>query len=193
MFRRAIPFILLILCFGPVVRAQTAPADADTKLVPLKGFDVKGTRIPAESIIRLSGLKVGQEVNHPIINEACRKITSTGLVKSIDYGYDVAPGSPAVILSFNVVDELPLLPAKIVPAEDSEKIWGCLQAADSIFTRELPNTKEAMEFYRANIERCITAHGQHDAYVKATTACDAKGIAQQIVFDILPKEAPGGK
>ncbi len=157
-------------------------------MVQLAGFDVKGTRIPAASIIRLSGLKVGQQVNHTIINEACRKITSTGLVKLIDYGYDVSSGKPGVVLSFNVIDELPLLPARIVPDADADKIWGCLQAADPIFTREMPNTKNAMNFYSANIERCIAAHGQHDAYVKATTACDANGKAEQIVFDIRPSK-----
>lgn len=188
---RILPLFLLF-SLQPVW-AQNEPATADNKLVPLNGVDVKGTRIPAASIIRLSGLKVGQQVNHSIINEACRKITATGLVKSIDYAYDVAPGSPGVVLSFTVVDELPLLPTRIVPPEDADKIWGCLQGADPIFTRELPNTKNAIEFYTANIEKCIAEHGQHDAYVKSTVGCEPSGKAIEIIFDIMPKEVSAEK
>ncbi len=162
------------------------PADQD-KLVQLSGIDVKGTRLPGDSIIRLSGLKLGQQINYRMVDEACRKITSTGLIKTINYGYQVQPDRPGVVLSLRIVDESPLLPAKILPAEDTEKIWGCLQAADSIFTRELPNTKGALAFYKLNIERCITSHGQTDAYVSPSVACDAKGVATQIVFDIRAK------
>lgn len=153
----------------------------------LTGLDVKGTRLPAQSVIRLSGLKVGQQVNYDMLHEASKKITSTGLVKTIDYGYDLAPGQAGVRLSLNLVDELPLLPAKIMPVEDTDKIWGCLQSADPIFTRELPNTKAAIEFYSQNIERCITIHGQQDAYVSPTVACDSQGKALEIVFDIRRK------
>lgn len=192
-----LPLFLSFLCLGPVASAQVEqpPSQADRdKLVEVTGFDVKGTRLPADSVIRISGLKVGQQVNYDIINEGCRKITATGLIKVIDYAYDVAPGKPGIVLSFHIQDEEPLYPAKVVPVEDTDKIWGCLQAADPIFSRELPNTKNAIEFYRRNIEQCIESHGQHDAYVTTTVACDRDGKAQAIVFDIKPKQsAPAQK
>jgi hypothetical protein len=188
---RPFPVIVLglcVLCFLPSAYPQSSSPPDPKKLVQIDGFKVNGSRIPAESIIRLSGLKVGQTVNYSIINAACHKITTTGLVKMINYGYDVAPGEKGIILSFNVVDEMPLLPARIVPAEDADKIWGCLQTADPIFTRELPNTRAAMDFYSANIERCIEVHGQQDAYVHATVPCDRTGKPAEILFDIRPKQ-----
>ena len=179
--------LLLLSCFSVPGSSQNHRAPDSGKLVDLAGFEVKGTRIPANSIIRLSGLKVGQKVNYAMIDQACHKITSTGLVKLIDYAYEVQPGKPGVVLSFKVVDELPLFPAKILPAEDTDRIWHCLESSDPIFTRELPNTSNALQFYSSNINRCIQLHGQHDAHVRASVACDVHGNTAQIVFDILPR------
>lgn len=186
----------LFLCslrFVSSALAQNSPPSDPNRLVEIVGFDVKGSRIPPDSIIRLSGLKVGQQVNYSAIDAACHRITSSGLVKMIDYAYERYPGKPGVVLSLNVTDELPLYPAKVVPPEDADKIWGCLQAADPIFTRELPNTRAALNFYSANINRCIEIHGQHDAYVHATVACDVQGNASEIIFDIRPKQPVAGR
>lgn len=191
MFRlfRSCGLLFLLFCFSVSGSSQSHQAPDSGKLVELAGFQVKGTRIPTESIIRLSALKVGQKVNYAIIDQACHKITSTGLVKLIDYAYEVQPGKPGIVLSFTLVDELPLFPAKILPAEDTDRIWQCLESSDPIFTRELPNTSNALKFYTTNINRCIQIHGQHDAYVHASVACDVHGNAAQIVFDILPRQS----
>ncbi len=188
MQRLILPFLLTLLSLSIHAQQQRPATPTDrNKLIQLRGFHVKGTRLPEHSVIRLSGLKIGQQVNYPLIDIACRKITSTGLVKTIDYHYDLSPGQAGIVLSLNLTDELPLLPAKILPAEDAEKIWGCLQAADPVFTRDLPNTKAAIHFYTTNIGTCITSHGQNDAYVQSTVACLPNGKATGIVFDIRHK------
>lgn len=128
-----------------------------------------------------------QRVNYDILSEACRRITSTGLIKAVDYAYNVAPDRPGVVVSLNVFDEAPLLPAKIVPEEDSGPIWSCLSSADPIFVRELPNTKDAMSFYAANIDKCLKNYNRTDAHAIASVACDAQGKAVEIIFDIRPK------
>src|SRR5438876_1692272 len=83
---RAIALLLAIASFSPAARPQTSQApnanrpDADShKMYRLAGFEVSGTRLPTNSVVRISGLKVGQMVNYNIINEACHRITSTGL------------------------------------------------------------------------------------------------------------------
>ena len=177
--------LVLSLSLSPPLRAQDAPTDADReKLVQLQGIDVKGTRLPAQSIIRLSGLKVGQQVNYSIINEACHKITSTGLVKLIDYTYDMYPGKPGILLSLKLVDELPLFPAKITPAADADRLWQCLQSADPIFMREMPRTEKALSFYEANIDRCLKNQGLTNQYTSSTVSCDAQGNASEVIFRI---------
>lgn len=195
---RMVCLYLALACFSP---AQDAPkterpasdgvqdAGDHHKLIQLLGVEWGGTRLPSASLLRLSGLKVGQMVNYDILNEACSKITSTGLVSAIDYAYNVQPGKPGVLVTFKVTDELPLLPATIYPPQNEDLLWACLQAADPIFGREMPNTGNAMRFYEANIDRCLEL-GSHnrDYYAKPTVACDAKGKAAKIVFNIRHKE-----
>jgi hypothetical protein len=192
--------LLVAIAFSPLARPQSSPAvDANKKevdphkLVELGGIEVNGSRLPASSIIRLSNLKVGQKVNYDIINDACHRITSTGLVALVDYAYNLEPGKPGVVLSFTVTDEMPLLPAKIYPSEDEDQIWRCLQSADPIFTREMPNTRNALGFYATNINRCLENVGARQDYARPSVVCDRVGRAAEIVFSIREKAAAGPK
>jgi len=205
-FVKIISLNLAIACFSfaqsvpppdPAAPAENAipsdghPAAADHhELVELLGYEWTGSRLPTASLVRLSGLKVGQKVNYDILNDACNKITSTGLVSAVDYAYNVQPGKPGVVVSFKVWDEKPILPAIIFPQENAQLLWGCLQSADPIFTQELPNTRAALHFYSTNIDRCLENGSQNkDFYTSSTVACDAKGQAAKIVFNIRRKEA----
>lgn len=192
--------VLLTLAFWPAVaQPQNSPPlnpnkEVDPhKLVELGGIEVNGSRLPADSIIRLSNLKVGQKVNYDMINEACHRITSTGLVALVDYAYTLQPGKPGVVLSFKVSDEVPLLPAKIYPREDEDLVWACLQSADPVFTRELPNTRNALRFYTTNINRCLEIEGVRKGfYARPTVVCDRVGKAAEIVFNIREKQVSAG-
>lgn len=134
------------------------------KLVELDKVDVQGSRLPSQSIIRLSGLKLHDKINDPIVNEACRKITATGLVKSVEYAYDMYPDRPGVSLTLKVVDEAPLLPAKIKPEADDVALWPALQKLDPMFTKQLPRTEKALSFYSQNLERCLQSIGRPNEY-----------------------------
>ena len=190
-FRILGPFLALT----SLMHAQSAPADGNApnidhhKLIELTGYEVTGTRLPVESVIRLSGLRVGQKVNYDILTEACNKITSTGLVSTVNYAYNVDPGKPGVKVSFKIWDELPLLPSKIDPPEQADQIWGCLESADPVFTRELPNTKDALRFYSTNMEKCLEEAGRQGQHVATTVACDLKGHATEIVFKVGDQQA----
>ena len=159
------------------------------KLIQLAGIEITGTRLPSESVIRLSALKVGQMVNYAILTKACDSITSTGLVSTIDFAYNVKPGTPGVVVSFKLWDELPLLPATIYHESNAELLWGCIAAADPIFTHELPNTRAAMHFYKANIDTCLRDGSKDNKfYTTPTVACDLKGKAAKIIFTIKERE-----
>ena len=187
--------VFAMAAFSLIAQAQNStPPDANKEVDPhkmyqLAGFEVSGTRLPTNSVIRLSGLKVGQMVNYDLVNQACHRITSTGLVSLVDYAYILQPSKTAVVLSLKVTDELPLLPSKVYPPEDASPIWACLQSADPIFTRELPNTRNALGFYSTNINRCLAEAGRSDAYARTTVVCDRLGKASEIMFDI--RERPG--
>jgi hypothetical protein len=194
----SVALLVAITSFSPIARPQSSPApdankpDADPhKMYRLAGFEVSGTRLPTNSVIRLSGLKVGQMVNYDIINEGCHRITSTGLASLVDYAYILQPDRSSVVLSFKVMDEMPLLPAKIYPPEDEAQIWACLQSADPIFTRELPNTRNALGFYSTNINRCLENAGAPNDHAEPRVVCDRVGKAAEIVFSIRERAAAG--
>jgi hypothetical protein len=197
---RSIALLLAIALLSPVARAQNSPGsvpnkqEADPhKMYQLAGFEVTGTRLPTSSVIRLSSLKVGQMVNYDIINQACHRITSTGLASLVDYAYILQPNKSAVVLSLKVTDELPLLPAKIYPREDEDRIWACLQSADPIFTRDLPNTRNALGFYSTNINRCLENAGASNDHAQPSVVCDRQGKAAEIVFSIREKNASAAR
>lgn len=193
---RNVPILLAFLAGLPLaVLAQTGPGqsslakiDNPHRLVQLDGIQVTGTHLPPESIVRISGLKLGQMINDTVLKQASDKITSTGLVKGLDYGYNVEPGKPGVFLTLRVFDEGPLLPVRIYPEQDGQPIWSCLKSADPIFTREMPNTQKALHFYAINMERCIANSGVHDT-VTATVACDGTGKSIAIDFHVAQPNA----
>jgi hypothetical protein len=156
---------------------------------PLEGIQVSGTRLPTESVIRISGLKVGEMINDETLKQASDKLTSTGLVKGLDYGYNIVPGKSGVYLTINVFDEGPLLPARIYPPEEAQSIWTCLRSADPIFIEELPNTEKAIHFYSINMARCLGNSGAARDRLSATVACDGSGKSIAIDFHVRPNGA----
>jgi hypothetical protein len=68
------------------------------RLVSLNKIEIQGSRLSEAGVIQLSGLAVGQQVNDLVVNNACHKITASGWVKKVDYGYDVYPDKPGVSL-----------------------------------------------------------------------------------------------
>ena len=55
---------------------------------------------------------------------------------------------------------------------------------DPLFTRELPRTERALNYYAAAIERCLKSAGRENEYASAVVSGDAQGKAKQIVFEI---------
>jgi hypothetical protein len=182
---------LLLVCFfcPALLSAQTAAQ----RLMEVENIIVSGTRLPAESVIRLSGIKLHDKVNDLIVNTACHKITATGLVKNVSYAYDAYPDRPGVVLNLTITDELPLLTAEIKPAAD-EALWSCLQARDAIFTRELPPTEKALAFYAKGFESCLQSNSRTNEFAGPTVSADASGNLTGIVFQIRRyKSLPAAK
>ena len=160
-------------------------------MVVLDSIKVIGSRLPQESVIRLSGLKVGDKVNDLIVTTACHKVTATGLVKSVEYTYDLYPNKPGVGLKLTLVDEMPLLPAHIKPVEQEDHLWQSLTAIDPIFTRELPRTEKALSFYADNLGTVLKHEGHPDEYAAPDVVSGSDGSVNGISFEIRKyKNAP---
>lgn len=184
---------LLVLSAG--LFAQTAASD-DLKLVPLESIGVKGTRLPASSVIMLTGLKPGQAVNALTVNKACQRLTATGLVKNVAFDYETVEGKQSVGLELKLTDELPLYPARIqVTGFDEHDVWTWLTSLDPLFTRQLPVTEAALRFYTANIGKVLAARKQEiatDYRVVADVREDKSGNTTEIWFKLVKlKDAAG--
>lgn len=183
---RLIWFVLLTGLAGAIPQLAQTPED---KLVEVEKINVQETRLPSDSLIRLSGIKLHDKVNNLIVNAACQKIAATGLVKSVSYAYDAYPDRPGVDLVLIVTDEGPLLPATIKPAADESWLWPALQARDPIFTRELPPTEKALDLYSKNLEKCLQAKGRNNEYANADVMADPSGKLIGVVFEIRQYKA----
>lgn len=166
-----------------------AAQDPSLRVIEVEQIHVSGTRIPADSIVRLSGLQVHAKVNELDVISACHKITATGLFKSVDYTYDAYPDRPGVTLNLAVTDEGPLIPASIAPASDDAAIWPALESANPILTRSLPPTEKGIAFYERAIDNYLHANGRSDEYASGNVKGDPQGRPAAIVFVIRKYKA----
>jgi hypothetical protein len=182
-----ISVIAMLACAVAVHGFAQSPESTEAaanRLLEIESITIKGSRLPSDSVIRLSGLKVHDKVNDLMVNAACHKITATGLVKTIDYAYDVYPDRPTAALILTPSDEGPLFPATIKPLALADALWACLQVRDPIFTKELPRTEKALTFYSKNLDACLEQNGHPNEYAAAAVAGDSSGNATGIVFEV---------
>ena len=119
---------------------------------------------------------------------ACDKVSRTGLVADIDYSFRPMPDHSGSVVIFKLWDETPLLPATVFPKENETAVWSCLQGADPIFARRLPNTTNALKFYVANLDRCIAQTAERPLHAEAKVRCDENLKPAAIEFRI--EQAP---
>lgn len=181
--------VFLLCVLTGLLAALPAGAQDRHSTVKLAGFDVEGTRLPRQSVIRILGLKIGQTANEDIMNTACDHLTKTGLVKDIDYSYQPKPDGSGVIVAFKIFDEEPLLPAAVFPEENEAAMWACLQSADPVFQKQLPNTVDALRFYVVNMNKCITQTSDRPLHAEAEVICDADKKPAKIQFRIAAGQA----
>jgi hypothetical protein len=178
-------FVVLVITLS-VVAVQ---AQDKTARITIAGIQVEGTHLPADSVVRLLGLKVGQTVDDDQLLAACDKVSRTGLVADIDYSFRPMPDHSGSVVIFKLWDEMPLLPASVFPKENETAVWSCLQGADPIFARQLPNTTNALKFYVANLDRCITQTSERPLHAEAKVRCDENLKPAAIEFRIEPGTA----
>lgn len=176
-----IRYSLILACTSFAAIAQQSSRQA-----VLGSVEIQGTHLPAASIVRLLGLKVGQPVTSDILSAASDRVLATGLVADITYSDHPQSDAARVTVTAKLWDEKPLLPAAVVPSQDESAMWSCLQAGDPIFQKELPNTKNALLFYVANINKCISATSDRPLHAVAKVICDADLKPAKIEFRIEP-------
>jgi hypothetical protein len=175
----------IFVCLNFVASAQQNSGQA-----VLGSIQVQSTHLPAASIVRLLGLQVGQAVNSNTLSAASDRVLATGLVADITYSYLPQSNPARVAVVAKLWDEKPLLPATIFPSQNETAMWSCLQASDPIFLQELPNTRNALLFYVANMNKCIAATSNQSLHAVAKVICDPNLKPARIEFRIEPGPQP---
>jgi outer membrane protein assembly factor BamA len=171
------------------VPAEPQVSDADA-LVKIQKIEVIGSRLEPHSVQMLTGLRPGQKINETSLRKAIQRMLESGLVKNVDYAYESTSDQPDVVtLDLTITDETPLLPASIqLPDIDAEDVWGYLKGVDTLFTRELPRTQKALQFYTRYIQRYL-ANQKKSIRVSSVITADNDGNASGIVF--VPQDLLG--
>lgn len=165
----------------PLAHLCASPNDEE-EFVKIEKIVISGSRFEPRSIEMLMGIRIGQQMNEPVLRKAISRMLDSGLIKNVDYSYMSASAPTSVDLELKIEDELPLLPATIeLPDIEAEDVWSYLRNVDPLFTRELPRTQKALQFYARYIERYL-ANQRKPMRVSSVITADTEGNARGIVF-----------
>ena len=191
----------LFFCFLAAASAQDAKegtAGDAQKVVKIKRIFVEGTRLPALSVIRLTQVKAGDEVDFAKLQGALQKVTQTGLISNIDFEYESVPDKDTdVILHMKCTDANPSTKASIqIPKINEDDVWTWLTGVDPLFTREMPPNEAAIRLYSALIGKYMEQHGSPDFqqnFAIVANASNSTGIStpDRLVFKMVKRR--GGK
>jgi outer membrane protein assembly factor BamA len=152
MLRSAV--VLALLC--PLLAAQQ-------QSFPLEAVVIEGSALPKETIIELTGFRLGTPVNEAAIEAGCKKLEETGLFQDIGYRY--APGPQrGYVVTITLKDQPKLREATIdIPGVNEEQLWQWVIAKYPPFNHKVPDTGASQEFMAKLIEQHASAAllGQH--------------------------------
>jgi hypothetical protein len=188
--RRAILIgTLPIVVAGLTLLAQDPPPEGARTSVKLQAIHVKGSRLPEQSVIALTGLRPGQTIDEIAMQKALQNANASGLFRNIAYAYEIPADDPDVILNLVVTDWTPLVKATIrIPKVDPEAVWQYLTMADPLFTRELPPTVERITLYERSINRYLESIGRTEI---AATGKVIGTPASAVIFEAVKVRKPG--
>ena len=189
-------FVLIALCIAPVQGQQPTQGTAGDaqKLVTVQQIVVEGTRLPAQSVIHLAQIKVGEQVNFLKLHAAMGKVTQSGLISNIDFEYESLPDKEIdVVLHLKCTDVKPTAKASIqIPQVNEDDVWNWLGQVDPLFTRELPPNEAAIRLYSRWIGKYMDGHGSpkfEETYAVVADASSSSGGngTDRLVFKVVKR------
>ncbi|HTS51341.1 MAG TPA: hypothetical protein VMH05_25515 [Bryobacteraceae bacterium] len=120
---------------------------------PLESISIEGSTLPKDTILGLTGFRVGAPVNKSAIEAGCMKLEESGLFQDINYRY--APGPKhGYVVTLSLSDQSKLTDAAIdIPGANEEQIWRWLGSQYPPFAHKVPDNPGAQEFLAKQIEQ----------------------------------------
>ena len=147
--------VLLSALVLPVQTPQQAPAAESFKLTRVDVAGVK--RYTPFEVIQVSGLKVGQSVVTTDLNEAARRLASTGLFKNVKYQYVTSQGG--MVLTFQMEEEAwttSVVFDNFIWFTDDE-LTGLVRQSIPQFNRVVPSNAGSSGFLQRELQHILEA------------------------------------
>jgi len=161
-------WLLTTAAVGQAPRPKAAPAKtAPTQPAPAKGAAqekypvmsilVKGNKnLPAEQIIKASGLKIGEAADKARFDAARKELEKTGMLDSIAYQFEPAETGKGYVATFTVDEVSPLYTVQFEGLNASRAdIDAFLKSKEVLYNGKLPPTMFIIERFTREIENYL--------------------------------------
>jgi len=119
---------------------------------PLESVAIEGSRMPKETVLEITGFRLGAPINKAAIEKGCTKLRDSGIFQDIDYRYGPGP-KHGYIVTLTLSDQSGLAEAAIdIPGADEDEIWRWLSSKYPAFDRKVPGDDAAQQFLARQIE-----------------------------------------
>jgi outer membrane protein insertion porin family len=139
---------------------QTAPRKSGAQeKYPITTIVVKGNKnLPAEQIIKASGLKIGEAGDKPRFDEARKQLEATGMLDSIAYQFEPAENGRGYVATFTVDEVSPLYTVQFEGLNAArEDIDRYLKSKEVLYNGKLPPTTFIIDRYTREIETYLAS------------------------------------
>lgn len=155
------PLFVFLLFFASSINGQSQPAGANPPL-PIGSLSVQGNSLyPAEAILRLAGLRVGQAAGEKEFDAARDRLLATGLFESVGYSFKPAASGKkyAAMIEVDEIDQV--FPYRFEAIQTNEpKLKEFLKEKAPLLGDRIPATEEILGRFSNSIETYLANSGQ---------------------------------
>jgi outer membrane protein insertion porin family len=178
--------LLALLLFWPAAGAQQ-PSQAPGRW-PIESLTVEGaSRYPAERILAVTRLKVGQVASKEDLEAARSRLMETGVLGSVGCRFGPSASGKGLLVTFQVVEVAEVYPFRFerleAPAKELEE-W--LRSSDPFFGDRIPATEPVLNRCARAIEAFLASRNKAETVAGRLTA-DNPG---QLVVVFSPAAPP---
>ena len=139
--------------------ASPTTPNAAAQKYPVMQIQIKGNKnLPAEQIIKASGLKIGETADKARFDEARKQLETTGMLDSIAYQFEPSGDGHGYIATFTVDEVSPLYTVQFEGLNAARQdIDNYLRSKEILYNGKLPPTSFIIDRYTREIEAYLAS------------------------------------
>jgi len=183
--------IFLIVAFNLIVPYAPGQQSQEPKSFRLERLEFEGLkRFGREQVVEASGLKIGQMVNEPVLDQAANRLVQSGFFTNVSYRLRAGGGQATVTFSVEEKTE------KGLPVVFDNFVWFSDQELATVIRREipsfdgsLPDAGNATDSVKAILQRLL-AEKKIPGTVEYLMSADPTGAEAAFVYSIKGASIP---